>query len=383
MAVERIHSINPDRIMWCCADRGITLEELSSELNISEATMQRVINNEDGMTFHQLRRMADYFGRGILFFLEAGPIDAAQVHTPQFRTLANQKPELSPKLKALIERVEKQRDVYLSLREDLEDFDWIRFEPPQVAELRPREAAQVVRTWLGLGDENSFESYRAAIESRGILVFRSNGYSGKWQIPKSDPILGFTIYDSACPVIFVKKQWESQQSFTLIHELGHLLRHKSSAIDDEHDLVSPEGDERDANAFAGHLLVPDNFLRSIQDRGRPSLPSQFDDWLEPHRRAWGISGEVILRRLLDVGRLSRAQYQAYRQWREETRWPETEGGSRQYRHREPRHIFGDTFVRTVLGALNARSVTLTKASSYLDSLKIQDLHRLERFYAGL
>lgn len=383
MAVERIHSINPDRIKWCCADRGITLEELADELNISESTMERVMNNEDGMTFHQLRRMADYFGRGVLFFLEAGPVDETEVHTPQFRTLANQKPELSPKLKALIERAEKQRDIYLSLREDLDDSDWTRFEPPQVTQLQPHEAARAVRAWLGLRDENNFDSYRAAVESRGILVFRSNGYTGKWQIPKSDPILGFTIYDAVCPVIFVKKQWESQQSFTLMHELGHLLRHKSSAIDDEDDFVSREGDERDANAFAGHLLVPDRFLRTIKDSDRPSLASEYDDWLEPHRRAWGISGEVILRRLLDVSRLSRSQYQAYRQWREEMRWPETEGGSRQYRHREPRHIFGDTFVRTVLGALHARSVTLTKASSYLDSLKIQDLHRLERFYAGL
>jgi Zn-dependent peptidase ImmA (M78 family) len=383
MAVERIHSINPDRITWCCADRGITLEELSNELNISESTMERVMNNEDGLTFHQLKRMADYFGRGILFFLEAGPVEETQVHTPQFRTLANQKPELSPKLKALIERAEKQRDIYLSLREDLDDSDWTRFEPPQIAELQPREAAQKVRAWLGLGDENDFDSYRAAVESRGILVFRSNGYSGKWQIPKSDPTLGFTIYDRDCPVIFVKKQWESQQSFTLMHELGHLLRHKSSAIDDEDDFFSREGNERDANAFAGYLLVPDNFLRAIKDSDRPSLAPDYDDWLEPHRRAWGISGEVILRRLHDVGRLSRAQYQAYRKWREETHWPETDGGSRQYRHREPRHIFGDTFVRTVLGALHARSVTLTRASSYLDSLKIQDLHRLERFYAGL
>jgi transcriptional regulator with XRE-family HTH domain len=158
MAVERIHSINTDRITWCCADRGITLEELASELNISESTMQRVMNNDDGMTFQQLRRMADYFGRGVLFFLEAGPVDEAKIHTPQFRTLTNQKPELSPKLKALIERAEKQRDIYLSLREDLDDSDWTRFEPPQVAELQLREAAQAVRAWLGLRDENNFDS---------------------------------------------------------------------------------------------------------------------------------------------------------------------------------------------------------------------------------
>jgi hypothetical protein len=60
-----------------------------------------------------------------------------------------------------------------------------------------------------------------------------------------------------------------------------------------------------------------------------------------------------------------------------------DGGSRKYRHREPKHVFGDTFVRTVLDALNARHITLAKASSYLDSLKIKDLHQLERYYAGI
>ncbi|MGZ5052648.1 MAG: hypothetical protein ACXWF8_16665 [Methylobacter sp.] len=58
-------------------------------------------------------------------------------------------------------------------------------------------------------------------------------------------------------------------------------------------------------------------------------------------------------------------------------------GNRQYRHREPKHIFGDTFVRTVLDALDARYITLAKASSYLDNLKINDLHQLERHIAGL
>ena len=53
-----------------------------------------------------------------------------------------------------------------------------------------------------------------------------------------------------------------------------------------------------------------------------------------------------------------------------------------YRYREPKHVFGDTFVRTVLDALNARHITIAKASSYLDSLKIKDLHQLEDLYAG-
>lgn len=382
--MERIQLINRERMVWCCADRGITPADLASEVGIAAASMDRFISGQDGITFNQLRQIADYFGRGVLFFLEQGPVNEAMMHSPQFRTLANQKPELSPKIKALIERVEAQRAIYISLLEDVDDNDRPRFSPPTLSRQDLRHSARIVRQWLNLGSENSFATYRAAIEKQGILVFRSNGYSGKWQIPKEDPILGFTLYDSTCPVIVIKKQsWESRQSFTLMHELGHLLLHKASSIDDGDDFESHQGLEREANAFAGYLLVPDDFLSVINDAHRSEDVSEYDDWLERPRRAWGVSSEMILRRLLDAGRLSQRQYTAYRRWRGQLEIPEEEGGSRLYRHREPKHIFGDTFVRTVLDALHARRVTLAKASSYLDSLKIRDLHQLERHYAGL
>jgi Zn-dependent peptidase ImmA (M78 family)/transcriptional regulator with XRE-family HTH domain len=382
--MERIQSINPERIAWCCTDHGITPSDLASELGIAATSIERVMAGQDGITFNQLRKVADYFGRGVLFFLEQGPVDEAQVHTTQFRTLANQKPELSAKLKALIERVEKQREVYLSLCEDLSNTDRTWFSPPDLHEKNPREAAHIARQWLGLSDQNSFDTYREAVEALGILVFRSNGYTGKWQIAKENPILGFSLYYTTCPVIVIKKQDSvARQSFTLMHELGHLLLHKTSSIDDEHDLQSHTGREREANAFAGNILVPDAFLASIRDAERPDEVSQYDEWLDRSRKEWGVSGEVILLRLLDAGRLPQAQYTAYKQWKKLMPILQKDGGSRLYRHREPKHVFGDTFVRTVLDALDARYITLAKASSYLDNLKINDLHQLERHIAGL
>lgn len=335
------------------------------------------------LTFNQLAEVAKFFGRGVLFFLEDTPVDETIVHSPGFRTLANQKPELSPTVKRLIQRVERQRDVYLSLIEDLDETEHPQFTPPDLPRNHPEKTAAIARAWLGLGDSNTFETYRAAVEAKGILVFRSNGYKGEWQIPKESPILGFALYDSFCPVIVVKKEAsESRQSFTLMHELGHLLLHKSSSIDDAHDLQSHEGWERDANAFAGHILVPDSLLGTIRDKDRPNDVAEYDDWLAPQRKAWGVSGEVILRRLLDIGRLAQGKYTAYRKWRDTLTFPPADGGLR-VRFREPKHVFGDTFVRTILDALNSRRITLARASSHLDGLKIKDLHRLESLYAGL
>lgn len=381
--MERIQSINPQRIAWCCADEGITPDQLALQLDLASGSMARVMAGEDGLTFNQLRKIADHFGRGLLFFLETDPVQEQQIHTVQFRTLANQKPELSPKVRALIERVERQRAIFLSLREDMEEVS-PRFDPPRLPSADPKAAAGIIRRWLELPDRNDFDSYRAAVEARGILVFRTNGYNGKWQIAKENPIQGFALYDATCPVIVVKKQTsEARQSFTLMHELGHLLLHEASSIDDESDLHSLDGGECEANAFAGHLLVPNAFLGTIVDSDRPADMTRFDEWLEPQSRAWGVSTEVILRRLLDAARLPQADYLAYRNWRSQLPVRESEGGTRMYRYREPRQVFGDPFVRTVLDALNSRHISLAKASSYLDNLKISDLHRLESHYAGI
>lgn len=380
--MERLDTVNPERLAWSCRDRGIDVEGLSKATNIPPGVLQDALDGHPALTVAQLKKIAEFFDRGLLFFLEDGPVDEEAAHTPQFRTLARQKPEMSANLRALIDRVERQREVYLSLREDLDGSLPDPFRPP-VTTGDPKSVAGHARKWLRLGATNNFDSYRAAVEARGMLVFRTNGYAGKWQISKNNPIVGFALFHDTCPVIVVKKlEFDAPQSFTLMHELGHVLLHKASSIDDERDLWANSGMEREANIFAAHLLVPDDFLRAIDDRSRPADASLFDAWLKPQRSAWGISSEVILLRLLEQRRIGQDDYLAYKDWRAANPPRQLDGGSRMYRHREPKHIFGDPFVRVVLDALSARQITLARASDYLDSLKIKDLHQLEQHYAG-
>ncbi len=388
--MERIKSINRDRILWCCEDNGISTDNLATELDIPQSSMSKVVAGEDGLTFNQLKKIADYFGRGVLFFLEQSPVNIQIAHSPQFRTLANQKPEISTKLRAFIKRAEKQRDIFIGLREDLDPADYPIYAPPEVPRDNPELAARITRDWLGLTNQSTFDEYRAAVEAKGVLVFRSNGYNGKWQIAKESPILGFCLYEPTCPVIVIKKldkKAEVSQTFTLMHELGHLILHRSSSIDDNDDIsFHSRGQEREANLFAGCLLVPDNALHSINDNTRPNDVSLYDDWLRSLRRELGVSGEVIIIRLLNANRISQEQYNTYKQWlndRPPLQPEDEEGGSRAYRHREPMRVFGDRFVKTVLDSLSTRRISLSKASNYLDTLKIQDLHKLERYYANL
>lgn len=359
------------------------MHDLGIATGIREQSLTREAIETDGLSVSQLKKIAKVLGRGMLFFLEEAAIDAERAHTPAFRTLANQKPEMSARLRQLIERVERQRLIYLSLREDFDEAEIVNFTPPEVNRSNVKEAAIAIRKWLKLGNRNSFETYRAAVEAQGVLVFRSNGYKGKWQIAKEAPILGFALYYEKCPAIFIKKDiWESVQSFTLMHELAHVVLDRDSSIDDEMDFQSYKGHERDANTFAGLLLVPDEFLAQISDMDRPVHISEYDGWLRNYTRAWGISTEVILRRLLDSQRLPQEAYTAYRAWRKDNASQAEADGRRLYRYREPKHIFGGAFVHAVLDSLNARQITLTKASKFLDGIKVSDLRQLEQHIAN-
>ena len=382
--MEKLKGINPSRITWCCDDLGVTLEELARDTNIAVATLEKVIKEEGALTFKQLQKLAVYFGRGILFFLETSRISEANVHSIQFRTLNNQKPQLSPGFRALVERVERQRLTYMSLREDLGEEAEVDWYPRECIGVNlPERAAVVARSWLSLDSGYSFADMRAALEEKNILVFVSNGYAGKWQIPNDSPIRGFSLYFDSFPIIFVKKQQsEGAQAFTMMHELAHLILHRASFIDDENDYESIEGKEVAANMFAGNLLIPENFLAELN---LPAFPhdevAQYDGFLEQDARRWCVSPEVILRRMMDLDLLSVNNYEAYRDWKKARAVfsRQSSGGSR-YRYREPVKIFGKKYVGAVFDALHEQHISLVKASSYLDYLKIADLRKLEDAY---
>ena len=381
--MEQINSINPHRIQWCCDDLKTTPEAVALELGIPGSKMQTLMAGNGSLTFSQLTELASYFGRGVFFFLEAGRVDELKVHTAQFRTIASQKPDLSARFRTFIERVEKQRQVFLGLNDEGDKDESSRFQPPVLSGKSIEQAAGITRQWLGLGQRNSFDSYREAIEAKGILVFKSNGYAGKWQVSKDSPILGFNLFDPVCPVIVVKKlESEGRQAFTLMHELGHVLLHRVSSIDDGNDMSGTQGMEREANQFAGFVLVPTQFLNSIPEGDWPSHPAEYDSWLKEYRNAWSVSTEMILRRLLDVGRLDGAACGAYREWLTTLPPRIVASGGARFRYKEPKQVFGDRFVRRVFDALNARQITLSKASDYLDGLKVKDIHQLKATYAS-
>jgi Zn-dependent peptidase ImmA (M78 family) len=391
-AREIVRNINPGRVKWCMEDYAVGAEELSHSTKITTKTLNRLLSGEDILTPKQLGVLSGYFNRGMLFFLDEKPLKENKLHTAHFRTLTSQKPYLSHDIKTLIERLETHRQTYLSLLEEIGESPEAEWYPYH---LKPSEndigrLASSVRNWLGLEEKTDFANLRNRVEAKGILVVLSNPYAGRWQIPKENSIRGFSLYYSTLPAILVKKQAsEGAQAFTLMHELGHLLLHRESNIDDAADIYSHKGKEKSANEFAGKVLVSDDLLKEPDDKIKKNKEilkdfSLLEKTFSGFSRKWCVSNEVILRRLSDSGLIPVAKYIEYRNWKEEQ--PEKEappGGGQRHRYGEPKRIFGEPYVRIVFDALQNKKISLAKASTCLDNLKITDLHKLEATIANI
>ena len=384
--MEKI-AINPNRLQWCLNAIETDLNHLSTEVHIAFQTLEKAMENQEVLSVNQLEKIANYFKRSVLFFLDPSEAQEEKIYSPQFRTINNQKPIHSSKLRAFVEGVEKQRQIYFGLMEDLGEPINKNWHPSMEWNIKDiKQVSARARQWLDLPASYDFNALRQTVESKGIMVIVSNGYNGKWQIEKNDPVRGFSLYYDILPIIVIKKQVsKGAQAFTLMHELAHLLLHKESVMDDDEAFYSYQGKEKEANEFAGNLLIPDDFLNQINIERLLNLDiTEYDDFLDAFKKQWCVSGRAILVRLLRNKRIHQQYYQNYvsfqdKKQKEEEKRVSSKPIPRTYRHREPVNMFGKPFVYAVFDSLHNKKITLSKASTYLDNLKISDVRQLEQY----
>ncbi len=378
---KNIVYINPDRLQWCCNQIGITISDLYSKVKVNEEKLAKAMNGEKSLTINQLKKLAIFFNRSLLFFLNPGPIKEEKIYSPQFRTINNQKPINCRKLRAFIENVENKRKIYLNLLEELKiniNSEWktqLSLDNNNI-----KKSSSTVRAWLGLKENDTFEDIRNKVEKKGFMVIVSNGHGGRWKIEHETLVKGFSLYYDILPVIVVKKQSsKGAQTFTLMHELAHLLLDQDSFIDDEQSLSKYSGKEKNANEFSGNLLIPDNFLNKIDIKKLLQLDvSQYNNYLNQFKKKWSVSTEAVLVRLLRATKITNSLYDEYKKWQSNLPEKTLKKGGTRIRHKEPINIFGRAYVASVLDAKQNKYITLFKAITYLDNLKIHAYHKLEK-----
>lgn len=177
----------------------------------------------------------------------------------------------------------------------------------------PAVVSGAVRDKLGLSQNaptpsrtkdprEAFQEYRSVLFDFGILALQL-------QMPPEE-VRGFCLIDQPAPALVVSQSDSpTARSFTLFHELGHLLIRDAGICEISFRSTSQprSPEERFCNSFAGNFLVPSEEL--LGDTTGLESNSGLDSFgLEKLSRRYAVSREVILRRLVDLGRLSAKGY---------------------------------------------------------------------------
>src|SRR5882724_5748313 len=79
--MELVQGVNFARIEWCCQKVGITTDPFLTELGISTAAIESAKAGEPSFTFVELKKIAEHFGHGVLFFVETAHNEEQATYT--------------------------------------------------------------------------------------------------------------------------------------------------------------------------------------------------------------------------------------------------------------------------------------------------------------
>lgn len=286
----------------------------ASKLGMNQEKLEQWESGELSPTIRQLRNLAKTYrvNFGALFLPEPPatfrpPVKDYRLHHGAVAGKID--PEIAIDLRLHL----NAREIALELESELEQ-DQAPFNLSCSMNDSPDEVAEQIRTSLGIsfqvqkrfrGSRVAFNAWRDAIASAGVLVIQSS------KVALND-MRGYSVFFDQLPLLVVnRKDAYSARTFTLIHELTHLLLRSSGLC----DLSSEPGGQPQeqklevfCNSVASQVLVPDAILLSYQEIRGVAQEAWTDEILAPIARDFGVSREVVLRKLLDHGLTTRAFY---------------------------------------------------------------------------
>lgn len=365
--------INPQLLVWareCCR---MDLGYAASKLGIDQEKLEQWENGDVNPTVRQLRNLAKAYrvNFGALFLPEppvtfTPPVKDYRLHHGAIA--GDIDPEIAIDLRLHL----NAREIALELEADLGE-EVAPFRISCSLEDPPEQVAETIRVKLGIsigvqktyrGSRIAFNSWRDAIANTGVLVIQSS------KVALSD-MRGYSVYFDQLPLVVVnRKDAYSARTFTLIHEFTHLLLRSSGLCDLSADSGRPPSEQRlevFCNAVASQTLVPDSTLLSYAGLTRIAPEAWTDEILGPIARDFGVSREVILRKLLDLGLTTQAFYQENREryTQEAIEYKQKQKGGFVPPAVDVVSTKGRQYVSLVFEALNSSVITAADAADFL------------------
>lgn len=200
-----------------------------------------------------------------------------------------------------------ERDFYVETKETLGETIPV-FDLQISDSLSATEWARIIRDYFDIklseqykcSSKRKFYLYlREKIESKGIFI---QGF----QKVDVGTLRGVAIVDDSMPVIGINDDDRyPAKSFSILHELVHIIKRTSSICNDMFGSSPWDDEEVFCNAVAGEVLVPRTALYSILKNY-----SQYTiDEVDAIANKFSVSSEVIARRLYDTGKRGKAWYE--------------------------------------------------------------------------
>ena len=256
--------ITPEVVTWARRRAGYSVEA-------AKAKFRKIVEWEAGEAFPsypQLEKMADKFKVPVAVFFFPEPPELPPVEET-FRTLGpDQIAQIPPRIRYLFR---KAQTFQMGLEELNDGQNPAKRLITRDLEFRPtdriEQIAADVRKYLGVTTEQQFawggeatalDEWRQALLRVGVHFFKDAF--------REPDYFGFCLYDDEFPIIYLNSTaGKTRQTFTLFHELMHLLFH-TSGVDLRGDSIVDElaGNARRieviCNRVADRLMVPEETL---------------------------------------------------------------------------------------------------------------------------
>lgn len=383
MPAKNKANINPDIMVWARQTAGYSLEEAAHKIGVTPEKLHKWEAGEDKPTLRQLRIAGKVYRRPSALFYRS-TIPTLPPTLPDFRVLPDTDLEYTPNLRFEIRRAFERRAIALEIMAQLGE------EPPKI-EIRadmsedPSCLAARIREWLGVSVETQFSwrdhyvalnSWIAAIEAQGIFVFHAGGV-------EVEQMRGFSISERPFPVVAINaKDSPRGRIFTLLHELTHIVLENGGLCDlHETEIIGELSLEAYCNRVAGEVLVPSNALLSHDIVIGNAGNFQWEDWqLGQLSNKFKVSQEVILRRLLLLGKTTQAFYaRKHEKFLEQYQRQSEESGAGFMRYyRRVLRANGPAFTSLVLSAYYNDAISSRDLSNFLGGVHLSHIERIEQ-----
>lgn len=172
------------------------------------------------------------------------------------------------------------------------------------------EWAKQIRSYFGIdlvkqyasSSSRQFYLYlRDRIESMGVFVHNFSGVD-------TTVTRGIAICDESMPIIGINENDRyPAKSFSMIHEVVHIIKRSSSICNEMYNAFSAYNEEVFCNAVAGEVLAPRQAF--LAECGSYTADEFSLDVIDRIAKKFSVSSEVIARRLLDLNKISTNRYQ--------------------------------------------------------------------------